>query len=237
MRVGGDFTVVIHYHGATEDSHLELSSLTTADATDNEGGISTLLDLKFRNTGGKSALLHHSTVRVHRAVAIGSISLFRFMPYKLLLVAGYLQPSHEYDVGLPVPEKATGHECSVDLSQVIAPGDTDRFHIRLTTPMERRVRVTPAYLLQLDIHYDANRTLTSPTIAIALAPGEGRLPTPVEIRRGASVPEADDRRHVETVCPSKPPALTLPAARALLRLLLHAARGSESKDDADKELS
>ncbi|GGN78520.1 hypothetical protein GCM10011610_26140 [Nocardia rhizosphaerihabitans] len=55
-------------------------------------------------------------------------------------------------------------------------------------------------------------------------------------KRDARVPEADDRCHVKTVCPSEPPALTLPAARALLRLLLHAARGSESKDDDDEEL-
>lgn len=122
------------------------------------------------------------------------------------------------------------------------PMDSSRFSTPRPSQSPRLIRLSPT------------RTSGFGRIAVPTPPPAPNIPTrPVAAhqprkpprswhgemsrKRGARVPAENDRRHVETVRPSEPPALTRSAARALLRLLLHATHSLESKDSHDKEVS
>lgn len=69
-----------------------------------------------------------------------------------------------YDVTLPTPENATGGRPTINLSQVIAFGETDLFVIRLE---HSSIHDTIAYLLHLKLVYDADdRNVTLPPLGI-----------------------------------------------------------------------
>ncbi|MEV2219409.1 tetratricopeptide repeat protein [Nocardia vinacea] len=168
-------------HDTGDDSRLELCSVDSLSETDAQGGFSAVLDLKFRNAGGKSAFLHRATVTVARAATIAPQCMLWFRPYEELPVFGYVGPSHTYDVKLPFPERADGSEHTVSLSQGLAAGEVDRFFLRLTIP-GGSAPAGFAYLLQLDIHYDADRRLSASPIAIVIGPDKN-LATIEDIRR------------------------------------------------------
>ncbi|TCO55623.1 hypothetical protein [Actinocrispum wychmicini] len=167
----------IHHHSDRGDSHLELSAVTLAN-TDPPDASSVMLDLKLRNTGGQPAILHRATVHIHDAVALSSYAMVGFMPFEVWWARGVLQVSHTYDINLPLPRHAAGSRHNLDLSQAIEPAGTDRFRIRLGIPGPLD---TILYLLHFDIHFNKDRTITSPAIAIAHPPGS-TLATPDAIR-------------------------------------------------------
>ncbi len=144
--------------GQSGDSNLELSAVTFTEDDDRA-----VFDLKFRNIGGQPAFLHRATIHIHDAVGI-SRDHMRSLPYSdgLGMAAGQVCVSYTYDVALPCPERAVGNDPELYLSQFVEPSGVDRFHIRLGGFDSRCV-----YVLHLEIHYDAHRVLTSPTIAIA----------------------------------------------------------------------
>jgi hypothetical protein len=167
----------IHHHPNRGESQLELSAVTLTEAGPHHES-SAVLDLRLRNIGGQPALLHRATFHIDDAVSLSPYATVGFLPYDELLVRGYLHVSHTYDIALPDPEQAGGSHHNLDLSQAIEPAGTDRFHIRLGIP---GTQDTLIYLLHFDLHYDADRTLTSPTIAVAHPPGS-RLVVIDEIR-------------------------------------------------------
>lgn len=80
-------------------------------------------------------------------------------------IGARLDVSETYDVTLPAPEEATGGRVAIGLSQVVAPGEADRFLVRLG---RRTPHPTVAYLLHLELVYDADdRKVTSPSLAVA----------------------------------------------------------------------
>jgi hypothetical protein len=168
----------IHHHSDRGDSQLELSAVTVAN-TDPPDAASVLLDLKLRNTGGLPAILHRATFHIHDAVLLPPHPLVGFRPYVGELFArGVLEVSHTYDINLPLPKRAAGSHHELDLSQAIEPAGTDRFRIRLGIPGPLD---TIIYLLHFDIHYDKDRTITAPVVAIGHPPWN-TLETPGKIR-------------------------------------------------------
>lgn len=173
---GRDITV--NHHPDRGDSQLELSAITVAN-TDPPDAASVLLDLKLRNTGGQPAILHRATFHIHDAVLLPPRPLVGFSPHEgWFLVRGSLEVSHTYDINLPLPTRAAGSRHDLDLSQAIEPAGTDRFRIRLGIPGPLD---TIIYLLHFDIHYDKDRTITAPAVAIGHPPWN-TLETPDEIR-------------------------------------------------------
>jgi hypothetical protein len=149
-------------------------------AVDTQGGHSAMLDLKFRNPGSEPAFIHHATVTVARAATLAPHCMLWFRPYELLIAFGFVEPTHTYNVKLPFPEQADGSQHTVSLSQGIAAGKVDRFFLRFTIPgMSAPARF--AYLLQFDIHYDTDRSLSTDPIAIVIGPDEN-LATIEDIR-------------------------------------------------------
>ncbi|MCX4098566.1 tetratricopeptide repeat protein [Nocardia sp. alder85J] len=167
-------------HSAVDASVLELRAVGGFSETDARDGASAVLDLEFHNTGSRSVLLHRATVRVHRAAEVAPARMVGFLPYEEWLIERHLRAGREYDVGLPVTACAAGARRSVTLAEVVAPGAAGRLPIRLVAA-EEHARVTLAYLLEIDVAYDAGRTLTTPRIAIAIAPGT-ELADPDDIR-------------------------------------------------------
>ncbi|MFG2123892.1 tetratricopeptide repeat protein [Streptomyces sp. NPDC048710] len=141
---------------------------------------SPVLDVKVRNTGGQSAVLKRLVVRVHRAVRCGSMFAdMRLTPFRALWVGAVLPVSATYDVAIPPPEDAGGSRFVIDLSQVVAQGEADRFEVRLG--MEPTFD-TYVYALDLEIVYDGDdRLMTSPRVAVAF-PQHGFVYSADEIR-------------------------------------------------------
>ncbi|MGH9893736.1 MAG: hypothetical protein ACREA0_17485, partial [bacterium] len=159
-HIAGRDITINHHHPDRSESQLELSAVMLTEDGPKECS-SVVLDLQLRNIGGQSALLHRATVHVHDAV---DLELDCFLPYEPeWLVAGHLPVSHTYDgINLPAPQRAAGTRHDLHLSQTVEPAGTDRFQIRLGLP-----QWPLTYQLHFDIHYDADRILASPTIAIA----------------------------------------------------------------------
>lgn len=125
-------------------------------------------------------MLKRLVVRVHRAVRCGSMFAgMRLTPYRALWVGAALPVSATYDAAIPLPEHAGGSRAVVDLSQVVAQGEADRFEVRLG--MEPTFD-TYVYGLDLEIVYDGNdRLMTSPRVAVAF-PQRGFVYSADEIR-------------------------------------------------------
>ncbi|MET8639338.1 tetratricopeptide repeat protein [Streptomyces sp. NPDC004680] len=103
----------------------------------------------------------------------------RLTPYRAIWIGATLPVSATYDAAIPPPEDAGGFQGVIDLSQVVAQGEADRFEIRLG--MEPTFD-TYAYALDLEIIYDGNdRTMTSPRVAVAF-PHHGFVYSVDEIR-------------------------------------------------------
>lgn len=139
------------------------------------------LDIKLRNTGGQPAVVKRVVVRTHRAASFGSIPMP--LPYDLgfpRFVGARLDVSETYDVTLPAPEKAAETRIVINVSQVVDPGEADRFMIRLGRDS---IEDTVAYLLHLELLHDANgRTVTSPLLAVAF-PQRVSVDSAEQIRR------------------------------------------------------
>jgi hypothetical protein len=132
------------------------------DGTDDD---SPVIDIKVRNIGGQPAVLKRLVLRSHRAVRCGSMRMsMRLTPYYASWVGSAMPVSFSYDVSIPPPEDADGFSASVNLSQVVAPGEADRFELRLGM---RPSGDTYVYLIDLEIVYDgSDRKLTSPPVAV-----------------------------------------------------------------------
>jgi len=184
VRAGKNVTIIyyhtIHYH-LPEGSRLELCDVESiAEEVDGQGGCSAVLDLKFRNPGSEPAYIRRATITVARAATLAPQRMLWFRPYELSISFGYVGPSHTYNVKLPFPEQADGSQHTVSLSQGIAAGEFDRFFLRFTIPgMSDPARF--AYLLQLDIQYDADHSLSTAPIAIVIGPDKN-LATIEDIR-------------------------------------------------------
>jgi hypothetical protein len=139
-------------------------SILPPDFTKADKDEPSVVDVKVRNVGSQPAVVERMVVHVDRAVRFGDTSMP--MPYDDfdLMVGAGLPASATYDVALPEPEEAAGARISADLSQVIAPGEADRFLVRLARPY---VQDLAAYLLRLEVLYGANdRKLTSRPLAV-----------------------------------------------------------------------
>lgn len=123
-----------------------------------------VLDVKVRNTGGQPAVLKRLVVRVHQAVRFGDTTMR--MPYDAGpgFVGQGLDASATYEVELPNPKDAADARITTDLSLVVAPGEADRFLVRLARPY---VLDLVAYLLHLEILYDEkDRKVRSRPLAV-----------------------------------------------------------------------
>ncbi|WP_158854732.1 tetratricopeptide repeat protein [Saccharothrix deserti] len=123
-----------------------------------------VLDVMVRNTGGQPAVLKRLVVHVHQAVRFGDTTMR--MPYDAGPghVGKGLDASATYEVELPDPEHAADAPIIAPLSQVVAPGEADRFLIRLARPF---VLDLVAYLLHLEILYDEKgRKVRSDPLAV-----------------------------------------------------------------------
>ncbi|MBA4866472.1 tetratricopeptide repeat protein [Streptomyces sp. PSKA54] len=191
-------------------SQVELVDVTIAPPSGSASGprdMSPVLDVKVRNTGGQSAVLKRLVVRVHRAVRCGSMfSGMRLTPYSAMWVGALLPVSATYDAAIPPPEDAGGSRAVIDLSQVVAQGEADRFEVRLGM---QPTFDTYVYELDLEIIYDGNdRMMTSPRVAVAF-PQHGFVYSADEIRTVIShfledtreVREAIDREMTERGLP------------------------------------
>ncbi len=124
-----------------------------------------VLDVKVRNTGGQPAVVKRVVVHTHWAARLNSIWLTPYKPGFPRYIGARLDVSETYDVTLPAPEEATDGRITIDLSQVIAPGEADRFLVRLGRDS---IHDTVAYLLHLELVYDADdRKVTSLPLAVA----------------------------------------------------------------------
>jgi len=124
-----------------------------------------VLDFKVRNTGGQPAVLKRVVVHTHRAARLDSMWLMPYKPGFPRSFGARLEVSETYDVTLPAPEEATGTRVTIDLSQVVKPGEADRFLVRLG---QRSIHDTAAYLLHFELVYNADdRKVTSPPLAVA----------------------------------------------------------------------
>ncbi|MEU8827577.1 tetratricopeptide repeat protein [Streptomyces sp. NPDC048636] len=168
-------------------SQVELVDVTIAPPSDTATrprDVSPVLDVKVRNTGGQSAVLKRLVVRVHGAVRCGSMfSSMRLTPYRAIWVGAVLPVSATYDAEIPPPEDAGAHRAVIDLSQVVAQGEADRFEVRLGM---KPTFDTYAYALDLEIVYDGNdRVMTSPRVAVVF-PQHGFVYSADQIRTAIS---------------------------------------------------
>ncbi|WP_367325690.1 tetratricopeptide repeat protein [Streptomyces sp. HUAS ZL42] len=150
-------------------SRVELVDVTIAPSSGSASGprdMSPVLDVKVRNTGGQSAVLKRLVVRVHRAVRCGSMfSSMRLTPYRAVWMGAALPVSATYDAAIPPPEDAGDFRAVIDLSQVVAQGEADRFEVRLGM---KPTFDTYVYGLDLEIIYDGDdRMMSSPMVAVA----------------------------------------------------------------------
>ena len=145
-------------------SHVELVSVTIGQRCD--GDQSPVLDVKVRNAGGQTAVLKRAVVHVHRAVRCGTMSAsMRLTPYRKVLYGAVLPMSATYDVLIPPPEDAVGAAAGVGISQVVAPGEADRFEVRLGM---KPTFDAYAYQVTLELIYDGDdRSVTSAPVAVA----------------------------------------------------------------------
>lgn len=145
-------------------SHVELVSVTSGQRRD--GDQSPVLDVKVRNTGGQSAVLKRAVVHVHRAVRCGTMSgSMRLTPYRAMRAGAVLPVSATYDVLIPPPEDAVGAAVGTGISQVVGPGEADRFEVRLGMDPTFDAYV---YRVSLELIYDGDdRSVTSVPAAVA----------------------------------------------------------------------
>ena len=129
---------------------------------------SPVVDVKVRNIGGQPAVLKRVVVHVERAVRCQT-RVMGLMPYRAVFYGASLPVSATYDVAIPPPEQAAGLHAPLDISQVIAPGNADRFEVRLgMEPTFDRF----AYLVNMELIYDGdNRSVTSAPVAVAFPRG------------------------------------------------------------------
>ncbi|RKF22851.1 hypothetical protein [Micromonospora globbae] len=148
-----------------------------------------VVDLKLLNRGGESAVLTKMVVEVlwaRRITAFGDL-----LPYVDTSGGVWLPPSATYDVELPVPEKAHGARVTVGISQVIGPGEADRFQVRVNTeipPGSGYLHETPGatslYLLRLHVVYNADsRQVPFRPLAVACPGNLLQVPTKAAIEK------------------------------------------------------
>jgi hypothetical protein len=178
----GSISGDIYHHPGRGDSQLELSAVIVTEDGPKDAS-SAVLDLRFRNIGDQPALLHQATFHIHEAADL-SLKFLSDPPYQIGIrkvqggPSGYRDASHSYDIALPAAGKVTGRPLNMNLSQHVEPADTDRFLIRLGIDQSMS-----AYLFHFDIHYDTDRVLTSPVIAITRPVGRTMWSID-DIRRG-----------------------------------------------------
>jgi hypothetical protein len=140
-----------------------------------------VLDVKVRNTGGQLAVLKRAVVHTDRAARVGGN--WMPMPYDTGLprfVGARLDVSGTYDLTLPDLDDASGARVTIGLSQLVAPAEADRFLIRLG---RRHIQPALAYLLRLELVYDADdRTVTTAPMAVPF-PQHGAVESAEQIRR------------------------------------------------------
>lgn len=135
-----------------------------------------VVDVKLHNAGDETAILKRMTVEVlwaKRFTVLDDLqpsddySGFVMMP-----------PSATYEVRLPTPEQATGARIATAISQVIAPGDADRFQVLLKAEAPGSATVpyllpgaTFVYLLRLELLYNATDQRVSSRVFGVGCPG------------------------------------------------------------------
>lgn len=126
---------------------------------------SPVLDIKVRNTGGQPALIKRAVVRVNRAVRCGTMfGSKRLTPFRSMWLGARLEVSARYDISIPVPEDCAGFAEPVAVSQAVAPGESDRFELRLGMKPAFDAYI---YDVTLELVYDRDDRVThSPSIAV-----------------------------------------------------------------------
>ncbi|MET9513452.1 hypothetical protein ABZX62_34260 [Streptomyces flavidovirens] len=152
---------------ARRQSEAELE-LVDVSVVDQSGGVA--LDLKLRNIGSRSAVLKRLHIHVQQAVRLAS----RPVP-----VSG-LRSSETYDVDLPAPESASGALVAKDLSQMIAPGEADRFLVQLHADGREGSRFV--YRVRLELIYNADdRQVISRSLAFSCPDARICMDTPADL--------------------------------------------------------
>jgi hypothetical protein len=187
-------------------SHVELVSVTIGQRRGDDQ--SPVLDIKVRNIGEQPAVLKRAVVRVDRAVRCGSMDVsMRLTAYRLQTYGAHLPVSATYDVLIPPPEDAVGAAAGTGISQVVAPGEADRFEVRLG--MEPTFDAY-AYRVRLVLIYDGDdRSVTSAPVAVAFP--ERRFVYPVSDIREQIRKFYDDVAKVRVVIDREMTARGLPA--------------------------
>jgi hypothetical protein len=144
-------------------SHVELADVSLAPLA--EGDASPVLDIKVRNTGGQPAVIKRVVVRVNRAVRCGTMfGSMRLTPYRAVWLGATLEVSARYDISIPPPEKSAGFAEPVAISQAVAPGEPDRFELRLGMKPAFDAYI---YDVTLELVYDGDdRAALSKSIAV-----------------------------------------------------------------------
>lgn len=141
------------------------------------------LDLKLRNIGNRSAVLKRLHIHVQQAV--------RLMPREVEAAA--LASSETYDVDLPAPENASGALVAKDLSQVIAPGEADRFLMQLRTD-NGQLGSRFVYRVRLELIYNADdRRVISRSLAFGCPEARIDVHTPEHLEAFLHVPPESAR--------------------------------------------
>jgi hypothetical protein len=145
-------------------SHVELVSVTIGQRRDDDQ--SPVLDVKVRNTGGQPAVLKRAVVHVDQAVRCGTMfASMRLTAYRKTLFGAVLPVSGTYDMPIPPPEEAVGVAIGTGISQVVAPGEADRFEVRLGM---KPTFDAYAYRVRIELIYDGDdRSVTSAPVAVA----------------------------------------------------------------------
>jgi hypothetical protein len=161
-------------------SHVELVDVSLAPPSGDDA--SPILDIKVRNTGGQPAVIKRVVVRVNRAVRCGTMfGSMRLTPFRAVWLGATLEVSARYDISIPVPEKSTGFAEPVAVSQAVAPGEPDRFELRLGMKPAFDAYI---YDVTLELVYDGNdRTALSPSIAVLFPHKEFKIYTKELIRQ------------------------------------------------------
>lgn len=153
------------------------SRLELLDVTAGAG----ILDLKVRNTGGQSAVLKRLHVHIDRACPL-HVEWVLYAFERFSVEASVMPVTATYDVVLPAPgQLAAEASVTANLSQVVKPGDADRFQVAVG---QRPYQPSAVYLMRLELSYDVGRSLRSAPLAIAVPAADSQAAmSPDDIRR------------------------------------------------------